>query len=51
VTKPNTIQELIQSIMRFWNEVVAVEYCNSKIDHMAKVIDSIFVLKGKASGF
>ena len=50
VTKPNTMQELIQGIMRFWNQVVTVECSNSKIDHMVKVIDRILILKGKASG-
>jgi len=48
VIKPNTMQELIQGIMRFWNEMVTVEYCNSKIDHMNKY--RIRVFKGKSSG-
>ena len=49
-TNPNTVQELILGIMKFWNEKVTVEYCNAKINHMSKVIDRILVLDGKASG-
>ena len=48
--KPNTMQELIQGIIRFWNEIVTINYCNKKIDHLNKVIKTILTLKGKASG-
>ena len=50
VTKPNNMQELIHGIITFWNEIVTLEYCNSKIDHLGKVINRILVLNGKASG-
>lgn len=42
--------ELIHGINKFWREVVTVDYCNSKIDHLYRVIDSIILLNGKASG-
>ena len=48
--KPNTIQELVQGIIRFWNEMVTRDYCNRKIDHLFRVIDTILSLNGKASG-
>ena len=44
------MQQLIQGIIKFWDEIVTVEYCNKKIDHLNKVIDTIILLKGKASG-
>ena len=48
--KPNTVQELVQGIIKFWNDIVTIDYCNSKINHIYKVIDTIILLEGKASG-
>ena len=48
--KPNTMQELIQGIIRFWNEIVTINFCNRKIDHLYRVIPTIISLEGKASG-
>lgn len=48
--KPTTMQDLINGIITFWNEKVTIDYCNRKIDHLYKVIDTIFLLDGRASG-
>ena len=48
--KPNNLEELITSINRFWETKVTREYCNSKIDHLEKVLKRAIVLKGKATG-
>ena len=50
VTKPNTMQELVHGILEFWNEKVTIEYCNSKINHLFKVIDTTIALNGQATG-
>jgi hypothetical protein len=42
--------ELINGIKQFWNEKVTIAYCNKKIDHLNKVIETILLLDGKASG-
>lgn len=46
--KPNTVEELVHGILEFWRLKVTREYCNSKIDHLDKVIKTIILLKGKA---
>ena len=48
--KPNNLEELITSINRFLETKVIREYCNSKIDHLEKVLKRAIVLKGKATG-
>ena len=49
--KPKTAQELLDGIFQFWNTVVTVEYCNSKIDHVKNtVLDEIIKLNGIATG-
>ena len=48
--KPNNMLELINGIKQFWNEKVTIAYCNKKIDHLNKVIETILLLDGKASG-
>lgn len=48
--KPNTKQELIDGIKEFWNNKVTVPYCNSKIDHLQKVLFTIIRLNGKPTG-
>ena len=50
IVKPKTLQELSQGIIQFWNEQVTKNYCNSKIDHLYRVIDTVIELKGKATG-
>lgn len=51
VVKPNNALELINGMHTFWNTVVTVEYCNSKIDHgRDRVIPRIIELDGKATG-
>ena len=50
VVKPRTLQELSQGIIKFWREQVTIEYCNRKIDHLHRVIDTVIALKGKATG-
>jgi len=39
--KPNTVQELAQGLIKFWNDIVTIDYCNSKINHIYKVIDTL----------
>ncbi len=46
IVKPTTKQQLINGILYFWTNIVTVAYCNSKIDHLAKVIQLIIRLKG-----
>ncbi len=48
--KPTIKEELINGIMLFWRTKVTVEYCNSKINHLNKVLNQIIKLKGKATG-
>ena len=51
VIKPTTSAQLLQGILTFWDTIVDVEYCNSKIDHVQyRVIDEILRLKGKPTG-
>ena len=35
---PTTIEDLIIGIEVFWRDVVTIEYCNSKIDHVVKSV-------------
>jgi hypothetical protein len=48
--KPNTLNELINGINLFWNTKVTVAYCNQKIDHLEKVLKTILIKGGKATG-
>ena len=50
VTKSNMIQELVHSLLEFWNEKITIKYCNSKINHLFKVIDTAIALNGQATG-
>jgi transposase len=48
--KPKTRRELINGILYFWRNKVTVEYCNSKINHLNRVLQTIIINKGKATG-
>ena len=48
--KPRTKSDLIKGITTFWKKKVTAEYCNSKINHLPRVMRSIVALKGKPSG-
>ena len=48
--KPNNLQELIDGINLFWNSKVTIAYCNAKIDHLQKVLQTIIQKGGKATG-
>ena len=48
--KPNNLQELINRINLLWNTKVTVAYCNSKINHLQKVLETIINKGGKATG-
>ena len=50
VVKPTTKRQLIEGVLHFWHNIVTVEYCNSKIDHLPRVLLKIIDLKGKATG-
>ena len=41
IVNPTTKQQLINGILYFWHNLVTVAYCNSKIDHLAKVNKNI----------
>ena len=48
--KPNTLDDLINGINTFWNTKVTVQYCNVKIDHLQRVLKTILMKGGKATG-
>ena len=48
--KPNNERELIRGIKDFWNTKVTAEYCNTKINHIQRVIETIINNGGKATG-
>ena len=48
--KPATKNELIAGIHVFWNRVVTVAYCNSKINHLERVLPRAIELNGKPTG-
>ncbi len=48
--KPTTVAQLMQGVLEFWNDKVTIQYCNSKIDHLDKVIYTCIALNGKATG-
>ena len=48
--KPKTKQELIDSILQFW-ETVTVDKCNKYINHLNKVIPRGIELEGAATGY
>ena len=50
VIMPNNEEELINGIYKFWNEIVTVEYCNSKINHLTRVLETAIINMGKATG-
>lgn len=48
--QPNTVLELTNGIKRFWNNLVTIDYCNNKINHLFRVIPKCIRLNGKATG-
>ena len=48
--KPNNEADLVRGIVKFWNTKVTIEYCNSKINHLERVIETILIKSGKATG-
>lgn len=48
--RPTTMQQLIQGILEFWHDKVTVDYCNSKINHLDRVIKTCIALNGRATG-
>ena len=49
--KCRTKKQLVKGIRKFWElKMNDLEYCNSKFDHIPKVIDSIIAFCGKATG-
>ena len=48
--QPVNKAELIAGIHVFWQRVVTVEYCNSKIDHLKTVLPRAIQLSGKPTG-
>ena len=48
--KPKIMEELLMGINRFWESKVTVKYCNSKIDHLVRVLMRAIVLRGRATG-
>ena len=48
--KPNNLEELKQGILKFWNDFVTIEYCNSKIDHLERVFNKCLSIRGHGTG-
>jgi transposase len=48
--QPRNVQGLVNSILYFWHNKVTIEYCNSKINHLNKVLRRVIELNGKATG-
>ena len=48
--KPETKVELINGIEYFWNNIVTIDYCNSKINHLNRVLKQVIILNGLATG-
>jgi transposase len=48
--KPRTLARLKEGIIQFWVTRVTVAYCNSKIDHINRVVKAVIKLNGKATG-
>ena len=47
---PTSQNELVQSIVKFWNSHLTVEQCNRYIDHVFRVIPKVIEAKGSFSG-
>ena len=47
---PRNTYDLVKGIERFWKNVVTIEYCNSKINHLSTVIPQVINLNGSATG-
>ena len=47
---PKCRDELIAGVRFFWEQIVTVEYCNSKIDHLDRVLRRSIQLLGKPTG-
>jgi hypothetical protein len=47
---PRNRAELLIGIQVFWRDVVTMDYCISKIDHIERVIHKVIQLNGKATG-
>ena len=48
--KPNNTEEMIDGIEKFWKDIVTVEYCNTKINHLNRVMKTIISLNGLPTG-
>ena len=47
---PRTQQDLVDSIVKFWDSHLPVEQCNRYIDHVYNVIPKVILAKGDFSG-
>jgi len=52
IWRPSTKPELIKGIQVFWRDRITAEYCNcnSKINHLQKVLPKVIQYTGKATG-
>jgi transposase len=48
--KPSTANDLKLGILKFWNEIFTIEYCNSKIDHLERVFRKCLDIRGHGTG-
>ena len=48
--KVRTERQLIITIKKFWRKRVTVAYCNSKIDHMIRLMDEVIQYEGGPTG-
>ena len=49
--QPQNLKELVNGVKFFWKTKVNVSYCNSKINHLEKVITKVISVTGRASGY
>ena len=48
--RPSTKIQLQVGIQVFWRDAVTVEYCNSKINHLEKVLKKVIQYNGRVTG-
>ena len=50
IAEPKSEQQLVNGIKKFWKDMVTIDYCNKKIDHVVdKVIDKFIEIHGEPS--
>ena len=47
VVKPDNSEKLMNGIEEFWKDIVTIEYCYSKINHLNRVMNNVIFSNGK----